>query len=893
MKNSKCVFFLGLFFLSCALNAGAAVGAIGDYVQDTVRAENLNDLYDPLLGLHFDGSYVYEKGDFSSYTWTGNTVTETEAGLLSEGIYENLHSLLCYKNLSLQNPSHNMKEQIVIDSSKLSYYEPGAHSNCSTSLQLTIPKNSVSYRIYTDYIPMKRISKDTSANGCVGEECYIDFEYRGKILFLGEEYFVRDVVGNDKIYIDKGMVFDNISNAGYSAPYKGYKFKVEHIISSSSYGCTGILIDVQRPDGSVVQVQASGYANGVVDGLEIMGVDWETAGSLEEASIIVYDLSTEILLQDGEDLEIGGDFMTDWQIMFDTADNCIDDANCSIGEYDAMDSYSTDSLLRSITISYNHDLDGVEALGVNETLVFPGSFRLRFRGYLHQNFRDVSCPAVGPVYASYFIGTKEPGMPLATTTTTTTTTTTSTTTTQPSCGAVDYSANGYYVQDVYIGENPANLYTSSAGLHFDGSYEFWHGDFTSYRWCGRNMTESMSDLLLEESNANVQSLLCFQGHSLENPMHDMDERIIVNSSRISYYEPGAHSNCSTSLQLRVPADTVSYAIYADYLPLKRISVDTASHGCSGDDCVLDFEYRGKIPFLGEEYYIKDIIGEKMWLDKGMVIDNVSNSGYVTAYKGYKFRVDHIISSGNCSAIVLDVQKPGGVIVQVQLTGLANGVVDDLEIVGIAWQQGGSWQEASIIVYDTSTEAVLENGQYLQVAGQVKTGWRVQYVTVDSCVYSDYASDGSWNDCGISEYDGMDEASTHSLLKNILITYDRDISGSTSLGINDSLILPDNLKLRFRGYLNNKYREVSCPNHEMVYATYFLGTSEQAVSSTTTSTIASTTTSTTVAGCTLPGDSPPCGVISLGEVINYINQWVSGSASLSGVINLINAWASGA
>ena len=42
-------------------------------------------------------------------------------------------------------------------------------------------------------------------------------------------------------------------------------------------------------------------------------------------------------------------------------------------------------------------------------------------------------------------------------------------------------------------------------------------------------------------------------------------------------------------------------------------------------------------------------------------------------------------------------------------------------------------------------------------------------------------------------------------------------------------------------------------------------------------------------CTLAGDAPPCGVISLAEVIDFINQWATGNASLSDVIGLISAW----
>lgn len=63
--------------------------------------------------------------------------------------------------------------------------------------------------------------------------------------------------------------------------------------------------------------------------------------------------------------------------------------------------------------------------------------------------------------------------------------------------------------------------------------------------------------------------------------------------------------------------------------------------------------------------------------------------------------------------------------------------------------------------------------------------------------------------------------------------------------------------------------------------------------TTTTTSTSTTTSTTIpAECDLSGDYPPCGEVTLSEVVDFINQWAQGQALLADVIDLINAWASG-
>ena len=66
-------------------------------------------------------------------------------------------------------------------------------------------------------------------------------------------------------------------------------------------------------------------------------------------------------------------------------------------------------------------------------------------------------------------------------------------------------------------------------------------------------------------------------------------------------------------------------------------------------------------------------------------------------------------------------------------------------------------------------------------------------------------------------------------------------------------------------------------------------------STTTTTILTTTTisstTTTRAGtCVMPGNYPPCGDVSLSEVVEAINHWAAGSLDLENVIDLINSWA---
>jgi hypothetical protein len=51
-----------------------------------------------------------------------------------------------------------------------------------------------------------------------------------------------------------------------------------------------------------------------------------------------------------------------------------------------------------------------------------------------------------------------------------------------------------------------------------------------------------------------------------------------------------------------------------------------------------------------------------------------------------------------------------------------------------------------------------------------------------------------------------------------------------------------------------------------------------------------TTTTTIPGqCSMRGDDPPCGEVTIGEVIAHINKWSAGQANLSEIVDLINAW----
>lgn len=373
----------------------AAIGATGDYIQDTdpdneaSNATSINtEFYDTDNGLNFDDEKTYERGDFTQYALACEQQTRTEAGLLLEGTYNNIHCLFC-KTLcveGLKNPSHEMKEKIIVNSSMIRYYEEGLGDDDSEALKMAVDKNAIKYVSETGYIPLEDMEILGSAT-----EKFADFEYRGKIIFMGKEYYTKDI-DSDKIYLAEGKVLDDITSEGYTSEFKGYKFKIDHLIYSGEYEVAGILLDVEKPDGTIVQVQISKMANGVVDSLEVAGVYAEAAGAVETASIIVYDTASQVVLEDGEDLELGGVEYDGWKVKWkDFKGNCSTFTDCDISAYET-NSYE---VLEKIEVTYTKNLNGVDALGVDESLNFPSQFLMTFKGYMTNSYKTSPCSGEG------------------------------------------------------------------------------------------------------------------------------------------------------------------------------------------------------------------------------------------------------------------------------------------------------------------------------------------------------------------------------------------------------------------------------------------------------------------------------------------------------------------
>ncbi|MCX6695330.1 MAG: S-layer protein, partial [Candidatus Altiarchaeota archaeon] len=255
----------------------------GDIKIDT-NSDNKADFYDDNQGLIFKNTQTtYSKGSFVTYNIACDQQTRTEAAILKEATYNNVHCLFCQTLClsQLENPSHKFEEKIWIDYTKIKYYEDGLSTDEAEALAMKVESGAIQYILQTGDIPMNTI------DGGSASDDQIDFEWRGKFLLFGEEYYTKDVDGLKKIYLAKGKILDDISSEGYTAEYNNYKFKIDHLIYSAEYTVAGILLDVEKPDGTVVQTQVSKMANGIVDDIEIAGVYAEEADAVATASILV------------------------------------------------------------------------------------------------------------------------------------------------------------------------------------------------------------------------------------------------------------------------------------------------------------------------------------------------------------------------------------------------------------------------------------------------------------------------------------------------------------------------------------------------------------------------------------------------------------------------------
>ncbi|MBD3262665.1 MAG: hypothetical protein GF334_13515 [Candidatus Altiarchaeales archaeon] len=332
-----------------------------------------------------------------------------------------------------------------------------------------------------------------------------------------------------------------------------------------------------------------------------------------------------------------------------------------------------------------------------------------------------------------------------------------------------------YEQD--NGELSNRFYKKSDGLDFLNYTKYYFGQKGTYlniiSFLGTNYTPQ---------------------HIYEYPSHTQEEHIGISYDNLKWFEEGLGKTDSEELILKTPSSSLSYVLDADELPIDAIYSDDSK------STEIDLKWRGKMIFFGEEYYVKDIFknGLGIRLVKGKYLE-ASSTGFSQQYMGYRFRVDHIVYSAdlNVAGLVLDVEKPDGSIVPAQVSRNSNAIVDDIEILGIIAEDSGGEITAQLRIYDTTNEAVLQDGKEVVINGEVKDGWRVE---LSDGLYP--SSPGVLDEVGIEEYKGA----YGQVLKNITIT---KRGGTDYLSVGESIEFPLNHRFTFAGLLNDRYTESKC------------------------------------------------------------------------------------
>ena len=281
-----------------------------------------------------------------------------------QGSYANIHPRLMMNSSkeSLENPMHWMTENIFV-----------VYSRTSTNgSSITLRNDSVVYTAYTDFIPLQNLTSSSDGK-------YIDYEYRGKIILYGEEYVVKDVDSNNKkVYAYRGTAIDDVTSEGFLRNFSGYQFKAGDLTmhcDGEMCWVAGALIDVGRPDAQITQLNVTKGRNGVIDDLEvsIYDVDKDADSGIVTASVVVYNTSDSMVLEDGAKLVMNGQAKNNWLVSY-TKEKKPFSTNMDIAEYGGIS--TNQEILSNITITYK----GAITLSPGRYLPMPRGYKIVWDG---------------------------------------------------------------------------------------------------------------------------------------------------------------------------------------------------------------------------------------------------------------------------------------------------------------------------------------------------------------------------------------------------------------------------------------------------------------------------------------------------------------------------------
>jgi len=334
-----------------------------------------------------------------------------ETGVLLDRDYVNNQCYLCCNasDDTVIDLKHEMYEQITVDKDSITYYEEGVDDqDIDEELKMAVAGDTITYSVYTDYLPPRFLKTENNS--------LVDSRYRGKMIFLGDEYFVKDWDDNNGILkLAKGAerTLDSKAFGGdFTAGDGTYLFKINRAIFTEDQ-VPGIIIDVKMPNGAEVQVIAQRSLNAVIGDIEIYASNVTIAGDLITANVLVCDSTTELTLEDSTwfsdrqewfvelkhaplgclvDLDGDNNFTSECSgVNAEIMPSSIDRERFK--DYEKVDLiYGNEGMLQWVQLTLRTDYDGDDALGVGDKIMFPlDKFQFSYQGFKTEIFTDPIC----------------------------------------------------------------------------------------------------------------------------------------------------------------------------------------------------------------------------------------------------------------------------------------------------------------------------------------------------------------------------------------------------------------------------------------------------------------------------------------------------------------------
>jgi len=363
-----------------------------------------------------------------------------------------------------------------------------------------------------------------------------------------------------------------------------------------------------------------------------------------------------------------------------------------------------------------------------------------------------------------------------------------------SAGEVKLASKSWQMIGKYIQlKEPAPLnmgfYTSDGQMLENTTTTYRAGSLKNYN-IGCQIEKTVADFPMKVKNCNELCYLCYDiCHEVGHPDHEMEEYITVDGKQVFYYEDGLGCDSKTeSLKMKLKCKALTYTVNLDGIPVNSIK--------EGDN-LIDSAYRGKMLFMGSnDYFVNDLTKTSITLAKGEKL-SISSAGYteptLPELQGYRFKLLKVIQAGGKDAgVTMEVEKPDGTTVQATASKQAGA---DLgtdakghHIQIQAFQVMGD--QASIIVYDMSTQYKLENNKK-------KDGWLVNIGHM-KCKNLPNAADKGYDED--SSKKGVE------CLTNVTLTQEDE----QTLNVGDTVYFPTKaIKFSFEGFKDEDFGDVKC------------------------------------------------------------------------------------